>query len=263
MIDIHTHIADEEVYNEYKEKNPNVSRIITIPWMKKSNIFSDIDKTLDFTSKHDDIFSLGTINMESSIDEQILRMRNLFEKKRIFGIKLYPGYQHFYPCDDSVIKIAELCAEFNKPLVFHTGDVYDLEGNAMLKYSQPIHVDSLAVKCRKTNIIIAHFGFPYLFDTANVVFKNSNVYTDISGTILNCDSEEELVSLIKAYILELKRVLMFFPEVRKKIMFGTDFTSKGSDLCQINGYIDCVEQIFVGEEKKLIFNDTAEKLFFS
>ena len=185
----------------------------------------------------------------------------LFRSNKLFGIKLYPGYQYFYPSDEKVYPIAELCQKYNKPLIFHSGDVWNPEGGAILKYTHPIYIDELAVKFPKCKIIISHFGFPYHLETANIVSKNENVYTEISGTLDECDSDEEVINMSNQYIKDLQRVFAYFPNVKEKTMFGTDYGGENTPLNLIEPYIEVVESVFSKKEQQNVFSGLAEKLF--
>ena len=146
--------------------------------------------------------------------------------------------------------------------MFHTGDVYDLKGKALLEYCHPKHIDKLAVEFPNCKIVIAHFGFPHHLETANIVSKNNNVFVDISGTIDQCDTEEERENLLNQYTQDLKRVYSYFPDVKFKTIFGTDYGGEDTSLNQVQPYIKLVENVFSKEEQESVFHGLAEKLYF-
>ena len=216
IIDTHTHIFSEKAYDEYFLKaNGRISKVLTIsfalvPREDRNMINYDLDKLLDFAATKENLYVVGAVNVDNNIPEQLTRIEKLFQEKKVWAIKLVPGYQHFYPSDEKIYPIAELCEKYNKPLIFHSGDVYDPEGRALLKYSHPIHIDELAIKFPKCKIVIAHFGFPYLVETATVVSKNKNVYTEISGTIFESKSKSGAEQLLNEYVRDLKRIFAYF-----------------------------------------------------
>jgi uncharacterized protein len=259
IIDIHTHINNERIYQGYFSKaRKKIKKALVMAWYKES-----LNELLDFAALKDNLFIVGTIDVEKNIENQLKKLNLLFQEKKIFGLKLYPGYQYFYPSDKKIYPIAKFCQEYNKPLIFHSGDFYDTEGKALLKYSRPIYIDELAVKFPKCKIIISHFGFPYFMEAANVISKNDNVYTDISGTIDNEFScLEEGKKLFNQYVLDLKRVFAYFPDLKKKVMFGTDYSGEESPLSMVNSYIALVEKVFSKKEQVNVFYKLANKLFF-
>src|SRR5262249_6424634 len=156
----------------------------------------------------------------------------LFADKKIVGVKMFPGYQYFYPYDHVVHPVAELCMEYRKPLMFHTGDC-SARGKPLLRYAHPIHVDDLAARYPELKIVVAHFGFPYILEAANVANKSRNVFIDISGTIDCQQSAHRLSKLQDAYTRDIARALAYFPNIEQKIMFGTDF---GGEQTQLNQF---------------------------
>lgn len=257
ITDIHTHIYNEKQYNEYFRKVKNISKILVMHWHK-----FNLEKFLEFTRSKDNLFAVSAIDIDKNIKKQLDINQKLFATEKIFGIKLYPGYQYFYPSDKKIYPIAKLCEKYNKPLIFHSGDVWDPKDKSLLKYSNPIHIDELAVKFPKCKIIISHFGFPYFLETANVVSKNNNVYTDISGTIDKTETEKDMKNRITQYADDLKRTLNYFPDIKNKIMFGSDFSGDDTPLNLVNPYIEITKKVFSKNEQENIFYKTAEELFF-
>lgn len=257
IIDVHTHILNEKVYKDYLAKaGRRISKSVIIHDYKEP-----LKKYLDMSEKYPNLHLVAYVDMYKDIKKQLAFIEELFKKKKAVGIKLYPGYQHFFPSDKKVYPIARLCQKYNKPLVFHTGDVWDPIGTAILKYSHPIHVDELAVNFPKCKIIISHFGFPYFLEAANVVSKNKNVFTDVSGTIDDC-SKSEMSALLKQYIADLKRAFAYYPDVKRKTMFGTDYGGEHTPLNQIQPYIDLVKSVFSKKEQENVFHKLAEKVYF-
>lgn len=267
MIDIHTHVSNENILNAYHKKSNNkVTKIISIPYFNKNSNdlpkIPDTEELIQFTASNSSIYALGSIDMDDELEKQLKRQEELLNEKHIVGIKLYPGYQHFYPYEERVIKIAELCEKYNKPLVFHSGDCFDPDNKSILKYSHPIHIDELAKSCPNTRLIISHFGFPYIMETGNVVASNNNVYTDISAAITKLDTSKEIKILQKQFINDLKKVLAYFPIIKEKIMFGTDFAGDESSLCLVKPYIKIMKKLLNKSQQEKAFYKLAEELYF-
>jgi predicted TIM-barrel fold metal-dependent hydrolase len=257
--DIHTHIYDEKVLGAYRKKMGDADgkgKIIVIGWRKPP-----LDEVLAFASRNSNVFVAAMADMEKPSRPQLAKFEKLFKEKKIVGVKMYPGYQYFYPSDKAVDQFARLCAKFDKPLIFHSGDFYDPDAKRqpLLKYSQSIHVDELAARHPRMKIIIAHFGFPNHLVTANIVYKNRNVFTDISGTI---DGHVGINGLTRQYIADLKRAFNYYPDVMDKVMFGTDYGGEESDLCRVRPYLDVIRKAFPAERHRSVLEELAERLFF-
>lgn len=265
IIDVHTHIFNAQSRDSYQKKLKGSDyKVIALPWFNQNQPgWLDMNQLLEFVKGEANIFAAGTVDMLGDIAKQLLILEELFKEKKIVGIKLYPGYQHFYPNDSKVIPIAELCAKYKKPLIFHTGDFYDPGNCALLKFSNVLHIDELANKCPRATIVISHFGFPYLLETANIVARNPNVYADISGTIDDCGSARDIKKLTKQYISDLQRALTYFPSVKMKILFGTDFVADHLSLNKVQPYCKVITSLLNKKEQENAFHLLAQKLYFS
>ena len=267
IIDTHTHIFNEENYRNYFTKaGDKVTRVLSLYYWSTFNtegniIKFDFQDLLAFAETKNNLSVVGSVDIMKDKGVQLQNLESLLKKEKIVAIKLYPGYQYFYPSDEMIYPIAELCQKYNKPLIFHSGDVYDFEGKAILKYSHPIHIDELATMFPQCKIIIAHFGFPYHLETANVVSKNTNVFTEISGTLVKLDSQQETDAALSQYIKDLQRVFAYFPDVKRKIMFGTDYSGEDTMLNQFSPYVKLTEAVFSKEEQKSVFYELAESIF--
>lgn len=111
--------------------------------------------------------------------------------------------------------------------------------------------------------MIAHFGFPYFLETANIVSKNANVYTEISGTIDAVGDPDRLRLLVSQYVQDLDRAFAYFPNVRRKTMFGTDYAGEHTGLNQVDPYIDVVDRVFAPEERAHVTTELAQRLLLS
>ncbi|MBH41396.1 MAG: hypothetical protein CL685_01645 [Candidatus Magasanikbacteria bacterium] len=263
IIDVHTHIWDKSEWESFKKKSGGkIEKVISLPWCNnlRSGI-PDVEKLLAFTETEPNIYAVGSIDIAGDMKKQLSRHEKLFQEGKIVGIKIYPGYRQFYPFDKRVVKIAQLCKKYNKPLLIHSGDLWNSEDNALLKYAHPIHVDELATICPETNIIICHFGFPFLMETALVLNKHKNVYTDISGIVDECGDSHNFIKIEKQLIYDLKRVFTYYP-LKDKTLFGTDYVGENTPLNQVQSYFRIIKELMNKEEQRHTFYRLPEKLFF-
>lgn len=270
ITDIHTHIYSDQTLSEYLAKaHDRVTRVITFPYWQDIDVLRGLDVTLDFAERHPGVvYALGTIDMEGDIPTQIARHQELFEQKKIVGIKLYPGYQHFFPCDERVDAIASLCGAYGKPLVFHSGLTHEMIPNTLLKYTKPEAIDELAVRHPDTTIVMSHFSYPNYMDAAAVLSKNRNVFSDISGVFCNEPNlpshlHADLTAYLEICLVDFTRIFAHMPEVQEKVMFGTDYVGTANYLNMVDPYITFYERIFDPREHENVFHNRAEKLFFS
>ena len=112
--------------------------------------------------------------------------RTLVENHGVQGFKFHPTMQGFYPNDRMAWPLYEAIAETGKPALFHTGQTGVGSGmrggNGMrLKYSNPMHIDDVAVDFPDMPIILAHPSFPWQEEALAVAQHKPNVYIDLSG----------------------------------------------------------------------------------
>ena len=112
--------------------------------------------------------------------------RDLIKTGAVKGFKFHPTLQGFFPNDRMAYKLYEVIAEHKLPAVFHSGHSgmgtgMPGGGGLRLKYSNPIHLDDVAVDFPDMKIIIAHPSWPWQDEALSVCLHKPNVYIDLSG----------------------------------------------------------------------------------
>lgn len=189
---------------------------------------------------------------QRAVQEELDYLEELLHKEAIHGLKIYSGYEHLYPQDEVYIPFFELFSKYRRPVIFHTGDTFSVMKRAKLKYAQPLHLDDIATDFPDLPIIIAHLGYPWQVDAAEVAYKNKNVYLDCSGLTygwMTSEAGEQFCKVVK----EAQEIL----GNSDKILFGTDWP-----ICHQEGYIDNIEYQTVRGKLYLPYNsDCVIKLF--
>jgi predicted TIM-barrel fold metal-dependent hydrolase len=168
----------------------------------------------------------------------------------IRGLKLYPGYEPYFPSDDRIRPVYELAAEFKVPVMIHSGDTYSPSGK--VKYSHPLQVDEVAVDHPEVNFVICHLGNPWIRDCMEVVYKNKNVYTDTSGLVLGGFNDR-----FESFMRKQFQEMLLYGVNPAKVLYGTDWP-----ISSIESYLDFMEELKVPEpDRKKIMYQNAAKLF--
>lgn len=258
VIDTHTHIFNQGILDEYLGKYPS-DVFLCIKFIKDfcGGAFGGRDEELEhFAESNPNIYMIESIDFEVNILNQIeLITAKMETTNKIKGIKLYPGYQHFYPYNERVLPAYVFANEQNIPVILHSGAIYQFENSqAQLQYVNPVYVDEAATRYPDTKFIITHFGFPYIMETAMVLNKNNNVFADISGVL-----DEDTYEVFKQ---DMKRVLKYYPGITEQILFGTDFIGNDTYLNEVGLYVRLVEELFENqEERDAVFYKNAQKVF--
>lgn len=169
------------------------------------------------------------------------------------GIKIYAGYYPFYVHDQIYEPIYRLAAKYQLPVVIHSGDTYSERG--LLKYSHPLTIDELAVAHRDVNFVVAHFGDPWIMETAEIVAKNRNVFADLSGLIVGDEEQVQRFRGKRLFMDHIERGPVY-ADCYDKLLFGSDWP-----LVAIKPYIEFVQEIIPEEFHEDVFYRNALKVF--
>jgi uncharacterized protein len=112
--------------------------------------------------------------------------RRLVDDFGVRGFKFHPSLQEFYPNDRLAYPLYEVIEALGVPALFHTGQTgigarVHGGGGVRLKYSNPLHIDDLAVDFPDLRIVMAHPSFPWQDEALAVAAHKPNVYIDLSG----------------------------------------------------------------------------------
>ncbi|MDQ6723684.1 MAG: amidohydrolase [Thermoproteota archaeon] len=201
IIDCHVHL------NNYDEINKTENKVLSLQerlntlleTMENNNIVYSIllssykidanrpstDQIIDIVNKNDKGNKIGVVagfTIDNHTQEDLKNYRQWLKDDIIKGIKLYCGYEHHYPYDERYQIVYDMCIEYGCPLMIHTGDAFS--NRAKIKYSHPLNIDDVAVDNPELKIVMCHIGNPWITDCQEILYKNKNVYADISGLIV-------------------------------------------------------------------------------
>lgn len=182
----------------------------------------------------------------------IAELEREIQKDNVVGIKIYLGYYPFYAYDQVYDPVYELAEKYDLPVVFHTGDTYSERG--LLKYSHPLAIDEVAVKYRKIRFMMAHFGDPWTLTGAEILYKNRNVYADLSGLVVG--ARKELEQAQQGIFLQHLRHALVYSNSYDKLLFGTDWP-----LAPFGPYIEFIQNLIPEMYHEDVFYNTALKVF--
>ncbi|UHA76297.1 amidohydrolase family protein [Paenibacillus sp. 481] len=175
------------------------------------------------------------------------------QKPEVVGLKIYLGYYPFYAYDAVYEPIYKLAAQYGLPVVFHTGDTYSERG--LLKYSHPLTLDEVAVKHRDVTFMMAHLGDPWVLDGAEVVYKNRNMYADLSGLMVGDAANCTRLKDSPLFFAHLRQAITYCDHF-DKFLFGTDWP-----LAPVKSYIEFVQELIPVEYHEDVFFNTALRVF--
>lgn len=133
-------------------------------------------------------------------------LRRYIDEGPVYGLKLYPSYQYFYPNERRVYPLYEVCVEHRLPVLLHIGT--SVIPGTRLKYCDPVHLDDVAVDFPDLVLVMAHGGRGWWYDAcAALASLHENVYIDVTGLVPS-------------------KLLDHFPQLERladKVVFGSDW----------------------------------------
>lgn len=243
FIDIHVHpaffqpINNDEKKTEYRHKTLGIYKngLAPLEHIFNQMACADLDKlTLlpqDYTTTHGDVVVnnneikklvdlapdkfIGFAGIDPFCEGSCNELERAFTDLNLKGLKLHPSKQFFYPTDERLERVYEICEKYDKPIIFHSG--LSWEPDTLSKFSRPIEFEELAYKHPKLRICLAHLGWPWVQETAMLMVKYSNVYADTS--LLYFDSAREFYKRIFTVDIPITWVDR---SLRHQLMFGSN-----------------------------------------
>jgi predicted TIM-barrel fold metal-dependent hydrolase len=163
------------------------------------------------------------------------------------GFKFHPNIQAFFPNDRAFYPIYEAIEAADVPALFHTGHSgigtgLPGGGGIRLKYSNPMHVDDVAVDFPRLQIVLAHPSFPWQDEAISVALHKRQVYIDLSGW-----SPKYFPPQLVRYANT---------QLRDRVLFGSDFPLITPD----RWLADFEQAGFKDEVRPLILKENAIRL---
>ncbi len=258
IIDCHTHIGK---FNGQDNTPEELIASMDEAGISASLLFANFHsgggvqtkRIIEICKEYPRLKAVGNITYPSLGNEQMETIAWHIKNREIVAVKFYLGYEQFYPTDEKLFPVYEMCMANDVPVIFHTG-ILESSFKGLMKYSHPLNIDEVAGLFPDLKIMIAHMGNPWLMDCAAVVAKNANVYVDCSGYFkehVAIEPEEEI--MFRRQLNEFKVFVGDF----KKMLFGTDWP-----IYSQKEYLQAVQSLpMTGEERELVFYKNAQKLF--
>jgi predicted TIM-barrel fold metal-dependent hydrolase len=215
-----------------------------------------VNKTLRIAELVPGLRAIGVMDPVRTDAEHFRRCEEVLATGRVVALKGYLGYLYYDPAHPNYRRYYELAAKYRVPVFFHTGDTYS--PMAKLRFAHPLGVDEVAVDHPDTRFVLCHIGNPWVTDCAEVVYKNMNVWADLSGLIVGDDvdfASEEGRERAEELAYEIRRAVRY-SERPNRFLYGTDWP-----LAPMPAYRDFVLAAVPAEHHECVFEENARLLF--
>ncbi len=158
---------------------------------------------------------VGFAGVDPRNEDAAGQLENAFETLGLMGLKLNTAKLKMFPYDDRIKALCRICARYKKPVIFHSGMC--LEKAAYSRYARPADFEELADEFPEINFCLAHFGWPWVQETASLLIKYPNLYADTA--LMSFDGP---VQLYHKVFKEDMGEYWVEHNLADKIMFGSD-----------------------------------------
>lgn len=228
----------------------NVDYAIILSSYKVNSERPSTKQIIDAIKKYDNLAVAAGFTIDNHTLEDLKKYREWVKEGKIKALKIYSGYEHYYPYDERYQKVYDTCIEFGIPVMFHTGDTYSEKGK--LRYSRPLNLDDVAVDNPELKIVMCHLGNPWIQDAQEVLYKNKNVYADVSGLVIG-SFDHFFEKMIKEKVAE----LINYAGEPKYLLYGTDWP-----ISTMDSYLNFVAKLRIKREfRDLFMFQNAKELF--
>jgi uncharacterized protein len=269
IIDCHVHLNNYDQINKNERKGLSLQERLNslLDNMENNNIYYSIllssykidsnrpstSQIIDIINKNDNKNKIGVVGgftIDNHTKEDLKNYKQWLKDDIIKGIKLYCGYEHHYPYDERYQIVYDICVEFDCPLMIHTGDAFS--NRAKVKYSHPLNIDDVAVDNPELKIVMCHIGNPWITDCQEVLYKNSNVYADISGLIVG-----DFTSSGEIHYADKIKEILNYVDSPHHLLYGSDWP-----ISNMKSYTNFVQKLGLDKESyDLLMYKNAKSIF--
>lgn len=202
----------------------------------------------ELCEKYDRFIGFASVDPnDSKAPEQL---ENSIKELHLKGLKLSPAAQGFDPLDRQLVfPVYKKAQQLGIPILFHAGMSW--EPGTKLMPGHPGKFEDIAVEFPNLNIVIAHFGWPWVLESVALALKYNNIFIDTS--CLYFDSPAEFLRFVMSHQIPITVVER---SLRRKLVFGSNYPR-----VEIKNMVHAIRSLGLsGGCLELIFQKNAEKL---
>jgi len=258
IIDVHTHLNnyDESVVVALEKRLEHLQESIRYNKVDQALVLTSYKvnehrpstrEVVEVTRNLPHLHTVAGLSIETYRERDLREIADFLRDGLVVGLKLYPGYEPFYPYDRRCQVIYDLAQEFDVPVMIHTGDTFNPKGK--VRFAHPLNIDDVAVDNPGLKIVICHIGNPWIRDCMEVVYKNKNCVADISGLVLG-----DFKSHFKRFMLQQVKEMIVYAGEPQYLLYGTDWP-----ICRMRTYLKFVDDLKLplDSKEKILWRNAA------
>jgi len=209
----------ERLFREMAEHGVDHAVVLTSYLVNVSR--PGVEEVLDILAEDPRTTVVEGLRWRSENRTDLYLMEERIRSGLVKGIKLYPGYDRYSIDDPSLEAVFRIAEKTGVPVMIHCGDTF--AKGAKVRQAHPLLVDEVAVDFPDVRFVICHLGNPWFVDTAQVLYKNENVYADVSGLTL-----EDPGPTYRRFLADgIEKLVAYIGDPGRKLMYGTDWPLVG------------------------------------
>lgn len=252
-IDCHTHIFTPAIRDEYFSRTDAYALVMQMPDSIMPN-----PECIDTVLSDDRLFLCAAIDLKRPIEPQLNAIEPNIEAHKIVGLKIYLTYQQGRASDKKMYPIYEFARKHRLTVTFHTGlcslvlpTDNDMEG------SNAKYIEIAAKDFPDVNFVIAHLDDPRFCKCVEILSRNDNLFSDVSGAYETGTKEgNDVDGAIEIF----KDAILSQPHMERQILYGTDFCPP-INLAQLEEYDTTIERIFKPEDHRAVYFENCMRAF--
>ncbi len=211
----------------------------------------------DAVSSNEQVAELCALNSRfigfASVDplrkNAVRELENAVKKLGLKGLKLDPALQNFRVEDRKVFPVYGAASGLGIPLLIHTGMSWAPE--TPLERGHPLHLEEPIRRFPKLNFVLAHWGWPWVWEATALALKYPNVYLDTS--CLYYDGPKEFYQFVFSKQIP---TTVIERSLRNKVVFGSNYPR-----VEIKNMVHALKSLALTEGcLKKILKENAERL---
>ena len=191
--------------------------LLPLDLFQKGNLGTN-EQVSELVHKEPELF-IAFASVDPHREDALELIETAFTELGLSGLFLHPSQQKFYPDEEWMYPIYELCIQHNKPIIFHSG--MSVRPNTVSKYSHPLRFEEVACKYPDLRICLQHFGWPWIREVCMLLLK----YKDIGEHWIDRSLRHQVMFASEEPRLEQHRMIeairqMNWRESTKKMVLG-------------------------------------------
>lgn len=159
---------------------------------------------------------IGFASVDPLKDGAVKELEHAVKKMGLKGLKLDAALQDFELRDSKVYDLYEAAAGLNVPVLLHTGMSW--APSTLIERGHPMLLEEAIARFTNLNFVLAHWGWPWVWEATALALKYPNVYLDTS--CLYYDSPREFYQFV--FSKQIPTTLLE-RSLRNRMLFGSNY----------------------------------------